>query len=239
MSLSSVASRGEASRAGAAVVRLKPRHRSTPERPIDVRLDRAGFAAAAHVVRALAEGEAGSVHPPTIIAVLATFAAENALRAAAVERRASLDQTPSGWIVGGPADAILFDCGHGGRTTVWDLILSGALEAGLLPDTAPDMSSLVADAEAIAGVSPYPVYSVPPSHRPRGMPRAAAARLRHDLLRHAADEGLCTSYECALVGGAAIGNILRHDPAPAMLTHLAAQALISAARQVPLPFAVR
>lgn len=208
-------------------------------RALDRRLDRAGLSVASHVVDALDHSDTGVVHMPTVIAVLAVMAAEAALTAASIQTRTAIEVRTGGWIVGGPADAILFRFADegGGGATVWDTVLSAACAAPIPLAELPDLALIVAEAEARLGQKPFPVYSVVPHLRPHGVPRATAARLRHGLYRRAADEGLCTAHEQALVFGAAIGAVVRREATPVPLLHLAAEAVVAGARLSPLPFA--
>lgn len=216
--------------------------RSTrPQQTIEERLDRAGYAVAAQLFAAY-EGtdvDADSqVHAPTVVAILATLAAEFAQAAAVVQRRDTNRIGASGWVAGGAADVVLYaaadDCGF---TTVWQMIVTAARDAGLAADDLPDIASVVAHVEATVGEKPFPVFTVASSLRPKALLRAAAARHRHTVQALAADEGLCSPHEQALVMGAAIGHVIRHEPRPAPLTLLAAEAMTGGARLAPLPFA--
>lgn len=225
------------------IVAFRPKHgRSTPARqPFEHRLARAGLAIAAHVVAHCAgtapDGE--SVHAGTVIGILATLAAEAGLQAASINRRESLDAAPGGWLRGGAADAILFaGSAHGGVTTVWDFIAAAALEARVDRGALPDLGAVLAHAEAHIGAKPFPVLTVAPAVRPRTIVRAAAARHRHAIHALAADEGLCTAHEQALCLGAAIAQVIRSEPDPSVLAHLAAEMLVGAARLAPMPYAV-
>ena len=225
------------------VIAFRPKHgRSSPPRqPFEHRLARAGLAIAAHVVEHSAgtapDGE--SVHAGTVIGILATLAAEAGLQAASINRRASLDAAPGGWISGGAADAILFaGSAHGGVTTVWDFIAAAAQESGVKSTALPDLGAVLAHAEAHIGAKPFPVLTVAPAIRPRTIVRAAAARHRHAIHALAAAEGLCTAHEQALTLGAALAQVIRTEPEPALLAHLAAEMLVGAARLAPMPYAV-
>lgn len=216
--------------------------RSTPPRqPFAHRLARAGLAIASHVVDSQSgtADDGHAVHAGTVVAILATLAAEAGLAAAAVNRRVSLDVAPGGWVRGGVADTILFQgVDNGSLTTVWDLVAASASEAGVPADAVPDLDAVLARAEAGVGTKPYPVLTVPPGARPRSIVRAAAARQRHAAHAYAADEGLCTPHEQALALGAAIAQVVRTEPDPAVLTQLAAEMLVGASRLAPMPFAL-
>jgi hypothetical protein len=233
-----------ATQIGGEVVSFRARaERSTkPRQSMDERLQRAGFAVASELFTAY-EGTdvtAGSqVHAPTVVAILATLAAEFAQAASAVNRRDSVRVTEAGWVLGGAADTILFAAEQAsGTTTVWQVVADAAIARGLTASELPDMQAVVARAEAAIGDKPYPVLTVASSYRPKALLRAAAARHRLIAQAHAADEGLCSAHEQALVMGAAIGQIIRHEERPAPLTLLAAEAMIGGARLAPLPFAV-
>lgn len=225
------------------VVAFRAKHGRTspPRQPFEHRLARAGLAIAAHVVDQCAgtAPDGQTMHAGTVIGILATLAAEAGLQAASINRRASLEAAPGGWIVGGAADAILFaGAEQGGVTTVWDFIAAAAQEAGVQPSALPDLGAVLAHAEANIGAKPFPVLTVAPSIRPRTIVRAAAARHRHAIHALAADEGLCTAHEQALTLGAAIAQVIRTEPQPALLAHLAAEMLVGAARLAPMPYAV-
>ena len=216
------------------------RSRSTPPRqPFEHRLARAGLAIAAHLVEHSAgtapDGE--SVHPGTVVGILATLAAEAAVQAASVHRRAAIETAPGGWVLGGVADPILFT-GMTGAATVWDFVSSAAAEVGVPEAAFPDLGAVLAHAEAHIGSKPYPVLTVATALRPRCILRAAAARHRHAIHAYAADEGLCTAHEQALALGAAIAQVIRTEDDPAGLAALAAEVLVGAARLAPMPYAV-
>lgn len=223
--------------APATVVAFRPRSMRTASHPLDDRLDRAGFAIATAVIEASGADDAGDMHSPTVVGVLATLAAEAALAAAGLIRRDTITSTPGGWVTGGPADGILQTWSTDGSRTVWDCVVAAARSSA--GHVAADFQTIIAHAEAHAGSKPYPVFSVPAAFRPRSLLRPAAARLRHAVHHLAADEGLCTPHEQALACGSAIGHVLRHEGPDPMLIRLAAEALIGAARLTPLPFAVR
>jgi hypothetical protein len=213
-----------------------------PRQSMDDRLQRAGFAVASELFTAY-EGTditAGSqVHAPTVVAILATLAAEFAQAASAVNRRDSVAVNEAGWVLGGAADVILFAADKAsGMATVWDVVEAAAISRGLNASELPDMQAVAAHADATIGDKPYPVLTVASSYRPKALLRAAAARHRHIAQAHAADEGLCSAHEQALVMGAAIGQIIRHEERPAPLALLAAEAMTGGARLAPLPFAV-
>lgn len=210
---------------------------------IEDRLARAGFAIAAHLFEAYEGTKSTGAHPGTVVAVLATLAAESALQAVELNRRAPLDMTSDGWITGGPADHLLFRAeqpvwqrGHG--LSVWDLVAEAARSTGVAADAMPDLALALARAEAHAGTRPYPVVTVASPHRPRALLRPAAARHRIECAGLAAAESLCTPAELALAYGAAIGQLISREAAPECLTQLAAEVLIGAARLAPLPYAL-
>jgi hypothetical protein len=222
------------------VVAFRPKAGRAPRQGFDERLVRAGLAIAAQVFNAYdgTDPDApSSVHVPTVIGVLATLAAEAALQAAVVNRRAAADVAPGGWVLGGPADAILFSAADDGVSTVWQVIASGAVDAAVSAADMPDLDSILAHVEAHVGAKPYPVLTVASTFRPKALLRAAAARLRQLIQGFAADEGLCTPHEQALACGAAIAQVIRSEPRPEVLTRLAAEVLLGAARLAPLPFA--
>lgn len=230
-------------RAGGEVVSFRARaERSTPPRQsITERVDRAGFAAAAHLFAAYEGTDVqteSQVHAPTVVAVLATLGAEFAQAAAAENRRDGVPVSAGGWVLGGGADTILFAAdAASGVATVWQKLVEAARAAGVAGEDLPDMAAIVAHAEASIGEKPYPVFTVASPFRPKALLRAAAARHRHAIQSLAADEGLCSAHEQALVMGAAMGHVIRHEPRPATLTFLAAEAMTGAARLAPLPFA--
>lgn len=212
------------------------------------RLDRAGLAIASHLFAAY-EGtdtdlDAGEAHAGTMVAILATLAAEAALQAAEVAARAPLVTTRDGWVQGGPADGLLFRYGRefaGARATgasVWDLVAESARAVGAAAPGGSDLERIVARAEAHLGSKPCPILTVPADFKPRSLLRPAAARHRHETASLAAAEGLCASAEIALAHGAAIGQVIRHEPDADVLALLAAETLIGAARLTPLPFAL-
>ena len=224
------------------VVAFRPKHGRTspPRQPFEHRLARAGLAITAHIVEhctgTAPDGE--SVHAGTVIGILSTLAAEAGLQAASVNRRASLDAAPGGWISGGAADAILCaGSAQGGVTTVWDFVAAAARDAGVAPSALPDLTVVLAHAEAHIGSKPYPVLTSPPALRPRTIVRASAARHRHAVHALAAAEGLCTAHEHALALGAAMAQVIRTEPEAARLAYLAAEMLVGAARLAPMPYA--
>lgn len=212
------------------------------------RLDRAGLAIAAHLFAAY-EGtgdssECTDAHAGTMVALLATLAAEAALQAAEVSAREPLSTTRDGWVHGGPADGLLFCYGRefaGARAlgrSVWDLVAEAARSVGVEVPGVTDLERIVARAEANLGTKPCPILTVPTAFKPRALLRPAAARHRHDTAALAAAEGLCASAEIALAHGAAIAQVIRHEPDADTLVLLAAETLIGAARLTPLPFAL-
>lgn len=230
------------SETGQVVAFRRPQGRSSPPRhPFEHRLARAGLAIAAHVVEACSgtAPDGASVHAGTVVGILATLAAEAGLQAASINRRANLEAAPGGWIRGGAADAILFaGSGNGSVTTVWDFIAAAAADVRVAPNALPDLGAVLAHAEAHIGAKPFPALTVAPAIRPRTIVRAAAARHRHVVHALAADEGLCTAHEQALALGAAIAQVIRTEPEPALLARLAAEMLVGAARLAPMPYAV-
>jgi hypothetical protein len=225
------------------VVAFRPRadRATAPRQSLDARLARAGFALATQLFNTYDGTDASHdthVHVPTVIGVLGTLAAEFAQAAASVNRREAMPIATGGWVLGGAADAILFSAEDAGCRTVWQMIVIGAMAAGMPLEATPDMNAIVAHAEATVGEKPYPVLTVASPYRPKALLRAAAARHRHMAQAVAADEGLCSAHEQALVAGAAIAQILKAEARPEPLTLLAAEVMIGAARLTPLPFAV-
>lgn len=215
---------------------------STPPRlAFEERLRRAGFALAAELFLAYEGTDPTAetdVHAATVVGVLATLAAEFAQAAVALNRRTTAPVAAGGWVLGGEADTILYALdADTGVATVWQLIAAGATDAGLGRQDLPDLGTVLAHTEATIGEKPFPVVTVSSAFRPKALLRAAAARHRHLAQALAADEGLCTPHEQALVIGAAIGEIIRHDQRPAPLTLLAAEVMLGSARLTPLPFA--
>lgn len=215
---------------------------------LDQRLERAGLAIASHLFSAYdgtdADDEGSCAHAGTMVAILATLAAESALQAAEVAARVPLETTRDGWVQGGPADGLLFRQGHAyagsaavGRS-IWDCVVEGARSVGTSVPNASDLETMVARAEAHLGMKPCPILTVPVVFRPRALLRPAAARHRHETAALAAGEGLYASAEIALAYGAAIAQVIRHEPDAADLTRLAAETMIGAARLSPLPFAL-
>ncbi len=222
------------------VVAFKPNAARPAQQSFDQRLTRAGLAIASQVFNAYDGTDpsaASGVHVPTVISVLATLAAEAALQAATLNRRAESEIAPGGWVLGGPADGILFSSADDGVRTIWQVIAAGSAAAGVAQADMPDMATVLAHAQANVGEKPYPVLTVASTFRPKALLRAAAARLRHPIHGFAADEGLCTPHEQALACGAAIANVIRNESRPEVLTRLAAEVLLGAARLAPLPFA--
>lgn len=226
------------------------RRNRPPAVSLDQRLQRAGLAIATHLFNAydgsigLDGGDATTVHTGTIVGVLSTLAAENAQQAATVSSRTPLDVSDDGWVSGGPADGLLFGYGwayrdgDGVSLTVWDLIATAAHAAGVATSDLPDIAVIVARAEANFGSKPCPILTVAHDVRPRTLLRPAAARHRIETAGLAADEGLCMPAEQALAYGAAIAQVLLHEPNPTVHTHLAAEVLIGAARLSAMPYAM-
>jgi hypothetical protein len=221
------------------VVAFQARRGPGIESALDQRLRRAGLAVATVVVEAVAVDDTCDVHMPTVLVVCAHLAAEAALQAAVVASRQPLATRPGGWILGGPADHILFAAAAAFErsATIWAPIAAAGEERGVQRSGMPDLKQIVAMAETALGSKPFPVYTVAAHALPRGIPRATAARLRHTIHGLAADEGLCTPHEQALACSHAVAEVIRRESEPAVLLQLAAEALISAARQTPLPFA--
>ncbi len=223
------------------------RHRQ-PLVGFDQRLDRAGLAIASYLFAAYdgtdTASDTAEAHAGTMVAILATLAAEAALQAAEVFAREPLSTTRDGWVHGGPADGLLFRYGAAfagpralGRS-VWDLAADACRAVGVTPPSASDLERIVARAEANLGTKPCPILTAPTEFRPRALLRPAAARHRHETAALAAAEGLCSSAEIALAHGAAIAQVIRHEPDAGTLALLAAEGLIGAARLTPLPFAL-
>jgi hypothetical protein len=215
--------------------------RPGPAAPLAARLERSGLAIASHLFAAydgtLPDSRSGA-HAGTIIAILATLAAEHALQAVELNRRAPLDVTREGWITGGPADDLLIRNATSDERlalSVWDVVLANAWAADL---SIPDLAAALARAEAMIGNRPYPPLTVATELRPKALLRSAAARHRAATAGLAAAEGLCMPGELALAHGAAVGRVIRHEAQPAGLLQLAAEVLIGAARLVPLPYAL-
>ncbi len=238
-----------ASAPGAEVFNLaNVRRKRAAAAPLDHRLERAGLAIASYLFSAYdgtdTDEDGPCAHAGTMVAILATLAAEAALQAAEVATRKPLDNTRDGWVQGGPADGLLFRFGHeyAGSSavgwSVWDCIVEGARSVGTAVPTASDLESLVARAEAHLGMKPCPILTVPVAFRPRSLLRPAAARHRHEAAALAAEAGLYASAEIALAYGAAIAQVIRHEPDADVLTRLAAETMIGAARLSPLPFAL-
>lgn len=234
---------------GAEVFNLANRRRNRqPTVTLDERLDRAGLAIASHLFSAYdgtdtTGDDALGAHAGTMVAILATLAAEAALQAAEVAAREPLATTRDGWVYGGPADGLLFRYGNefagpnAVTRSVWDLVADAARGAGAAVPSASDLERIVARAEAHLGTKPCPILTAPADFRPRALLRPAAARHRHDTATIAAAEGLCASAEIALAHGAALAQVVRHEPDAGVLTLIAAETLIGAARLTPLPFA--
>jgi hypothetical protein len=210
-------------------------------RRIEDRLARAGLSIASHLFEAYHQDGRPDVPTPapTVVGILGTLVAEHALAAIELEQRCGLETAAGGWIHGGPADGLLFRNGRkfagemASRFAVWDLF--GDV---VTSEAAVDLEAVVVRAEAHIGELPCPVLSVPASSRPQALVRSAAARHRHATAALAADEGLYTPCELALVHGAAIVTVIRHEPKLSMLAQLAAETMIGAARIRPLPYAL-
>lgn len=224
------------------------RRNRQPVVSLEARLDRAGLSIASHLFAAYdgtdTAGDASDAHAGTMVALLATLAAEAALQAAEVSTREPLVTTRDGWVYGGPADGLLFRYGrefagnHAHGLSVWDLVAGSARAVGAALPSISDLERIVARAEAHLGNKPCPILTAPSDFKPRTLLRPAAARHRHETAGLAAAEGLCSSAEIALAHGAAIAQVIRHEPDADILALLAAEALIGAARLAPLPFAL-
>lgn len=182
-------------------------------------------------------------HEASVVAVMATLAAECALRAAETARRSPLEITDGGWVLGAWADGVLFANGEtyseskGIAPTVLDLVAEALIDRDPTARL-PDLDRAVARAESHMGTMPYPVLTVPVSHRPRVLLRPAAARHRGRIASIAAAEGFATPGEVALALGEAIGIMIRNSAEPGILAALATEVSIGSARLAPLPFAV-
>lgn len=245
----SASSRNEPHRGGADVVafRMLASGRG-PAVALRQRMIRAGEAIAAHICDAfdtfdLETAEGRARHAATVAGVLATLAAECALRAAETQSRAPLVTTADGWVVGAPADGLLFRNGetYAPRSGIAPTVLDIVAEALVDCDPAarlPDLDQIVALAESHMGAVPFPIVTTPLPWRPQALLRAAAARHRTQIAALAADCGFLMQGEVALVLGEAIGLVLRHSEAPAVVATLAAEVTISAARLAPLAYAI-
>jgi hypothetical protein len=212
------------------------------------RMIRAGEAVAAHICDAFdtfdldtAEGRAR--HAATVTGVLATLAAECALRAAETQSRAPLVTAADGWVVGAPADGLLFRNGEtyapsdGFAPTVLDIVAEALLDCD--PGARlPNLDQIVALAESHMGAVPFPIVTTPAPWRPQALLRAAAARHRTQVAALSAECGFLMQGEVALVLGEAIGLVLRHSEAPGVVATIAAEVAISAARLAPLAYAI-
>lgn len=163
---------------GAEVFNLANRRRNRqPTVTLDERLDRAGLAIASHLFGHDGTDTTGDdglgAHAGTMVAILATLAAEAALQAAEVAAREPLATTRDGWVYGGPADGLLFRYGNefagpnAVTRSVWDLVADAAARgAGAAVPSASDLERIVARAEAHLGTKPCPILTAPADFGP-------------------------------------------------------------------------
>jgi hypothetical protein len=109
-------------------------------------------------------GAHGHQHLETMLAAGAALAGEYALRASAPA--GFLDQALP-WIIGNPADPILYADQRRGRATVWGLVSAIAMAARHRSADLPQIEAIVSRNDARIGQAPYPPLSVAKAHLPR------------------------------------------------------------------------
>ena len=174
------------------------------------------------------------VHIETIVGAAAVLAGEFALRA-------SVPRLPdTGWIAGGPADALMF---RGGKPwTMWSMVQIAVLGTGIDISKLPNMDLIATRASsAIAAKSFPPKLSVPEQHYPAEFSPNAGPRFRGDILAIAQEFGLDpkeTAYALALTLGILIKNGYGIVPIEILAT-LAAELMVAVTRIVPLQAPIR
>lgn len=172
------------------------------------------------------------VHAETILGAAAVLAGEFALRAVvpALPRE--------GWIVGAPADALMFGGfpGEKNRPTMWSIVQVFAIDKFGGMSQLPNMDIIATRAsKAIAAKSFPPQLSIPSEHFPREFSPNACPRFRRQIMALAAEHGLDPT-ETALAFGFAIAILIMntHQLVPAkVLTTLAAELMVAMTRVAP------
>jgi hypothetical protein len=121
------------------------------------------------------------VHVETIVGAAAVLAGEFALRASAPRL------PDSGWIAGGPADALMFRGFPDKRITMWQVVQIVVLNTGADMSQLPNMDLVATRASESIGKQFPPKLSVPTEHYPHEFSPNAGPRFRKDsppLRRH-------------------------------------------------------
>lgn len=170
------------------------------------------------------------VHVETIVGAAAALAGEFALRA-------SVPRLPdSGWIAGGPADALMFRGFPDKRITMWQVVQVVVLGTGTDMSQLPNLDLIATRASESIGKQFPPKLSVPVQHYPHEFSPNVGPRFRKDVAAIAHELGLDPT-ETALALAFTVGMLIKnaHNIVPAnILALLAAELMVAMTRIAPL-----
>lgn len=170
-------------------------------------------------------------HAETTIGAAAALAGEYALKAS-VEKL-----PPSGWIVGAPADELLYLGEASNRVTLWSFLRLSAKAANVPESDIPNPFEVAIQISNAIASSPFPPLTIPERHYPREWSPEACPRLRGMVNRVAAERGLTpaeTAFSIAMAIAKLINQAKQLVP-PQILIRLAAEVMIGVSRMAPLP----